>query len=68
MQTFGPSDSVMVLLEHTDDGPRYVDGDDDSGQDFNARIVAKLYRNREYILRVRMYYGERGGEMAVLLW
>ena len=49
-------------------GPRYVDGDDDSGQDFNARIVAKLYRNREYILRVRMYYGERGGEMAVLLW
>jgi len=68
IQTFGTSDSVIVLFEQTKTDPRYMDGDDDSGYGHNARIEAKLYRGTEYILRVRMYYSEAGGEMAVFMW
>ena len=68
MQTFGASDSVMVLFEKIEGEPRYVDGDDDSAYGHNARIKTKLYRGREYILSVRLYYAEAGGEMAVLMW
>ena len=68
IQTFGASDNVMVLFEDARNGPQYIDGDDDSGYDRNARIEARLYRGREYILRVRMYFSETGGEMAVFMW
>ena len=68
IQTFGASDSVMVLFQKTSKDPRYMDGDDDSAYDHNARIEAKLYRGKEYILRVRMYYAEAGGETAVFMW
>jgi hypothetical protein len=68
IQTFGASDSVMVLFQKTSKDPRYMDGDDDSAYDHNARIEAKLYRGKEYILRVRLYYAEAGGEMAVFMW
>ena len=68
IQTFGVSDSVMVLFQKTSKDPRYMDGDDDSAYDHNARIEAKLYRGKEYILRVRLYYAEAGGEMAVFMW
>jgi len=68
IQTFGASDSVMVLFEKIGDEPQYVDGDDDSTYGHNARIEAKLYRGREYILRARLYYAEAGGEMAVFMW
>jgi hypothetical protein len=68
IQTFGASDSVVVLFERTDGEPRYVDGDDDSGYDRNARVSAKLHRGREYILRVRLYYSDLGGQMAIFMW
>lgn len=68
IQTFGQSDTVMVLFEDDGGAPRYVDGDDDSGFDRNARLNARLYRDREYILRVRLYYSHMAGETAVLMW
>ncbi|MCA9624594.1 MAG: matrixin family metalloprotease, partial [Myxococcales bacterium] len=36
--TFGQSDAVLVLFEDVDGAPRYVTGDDDSGEDCNASI------------------------------
>ncbi|MCZ6447805.1 MAG: hypothetical protein O6831_06155 [Alphaproteobacteria bacterium] len=68
IQTFGTSDSVIVLFEDVGGTPRFVAGDDDSGYDRNARIETKLRRGKEYILRVRLYYSEAGGDMAVLAW
>lgn len=68
IQTFGETDSVMVLFEEIDGEPRYVDGDDDSGYDGNARIEAKLQRGSKYILRIRLYYGQIRGNMAVFMW
>lgn len=68
IQTFGESDSVIVLFEDVGDDPRYVDGDDDSGYDQNARIEAKLYRGRKYILRIRLYHVQISGNMAIFMW
>ena len=68
IQTFGTSDSVMVLFEDVDGTPRFVAGDDDSAYDRNARIETKLQRGKEYILRVRLYFSEEGGDMAVFAW
>ena len=68
IQTFGQSDTVMVLFEDQNGNLKYVKGDDDSGTDRNARIDVRLYQGRRYILRIRMYLNWAGGETAVMLW
>lgn len=68
MRTFGTSDTVMVLFEDEDGELRYRTGDDDSGKDRNASIRVKLIKGHKYILRIRLYYAERSGETAVMIW
>jgi hypothetical protein len=68
IQTFGFTDSVMVLFEDTGSTHVYVEGDDDSGWNRNARIQVRLYAGREYVLRVRLYYQWASGDMAVMFW
>jgi hypothetical protein len=68
LQTFGVSDTVMVLFEHVDGQLRYQTGDDDSGEDRNATIQVKLFQGREYVLRVRLYFSQGSGETAVMMW
>ena len=66
--TFGPSDCVMVLFESIGGREDYVAGDDDSGEDYNARIDTRLIYGRTYILRLRLYHADIAGEGAVMLW
>lgn len=68
IQTFGTSDTVMVLFEEIDGTPVYVTADDDSAQGTNARIQIKLHRGRKYILRIRLYFRGAGGDTAVMMW
>lgn len=68
IQTFGRSDTVMVLFEEVDGQLRYLDGDDDSGTGLNARIQARLRRGRRYVLRIRLYLNYAGGDTAVMMW
>jgi len=69
LQTFGLSDTVMVLFERDTQGnTRYIDGDDDSGFLRNARIEERLYRGREYVVRLRLYWASAGGQTAVMLY
>jgi hypothetical protein len=68
MQTFGSADTVMVLFEEIGGEPRYYDGDDDSGTGLNARIEARLFRGRRYVLRLRLYYAEARGRTALMMW
>jgi hypothetical protein len=67
-QTFGKTDTVMVLFEEIDNKPRYYMADDDSGMDFNARFKARLIAGRTYILRVRLYWQHREGDLGVMMW
>jgi hypothetical protein len=66
--TFGASDTVIVLFEDVGGELRYVAGDDDSGEDRNALLEAKLFQGRHYVLRVRLYYSWASGETAVMYW
>jgi len=68
IQTFGVSDTVIVLFEDIDGELRYLTGDDDSGIARNAKINVKLFRGREYILRVRLYYSGGADKTAVMMW
>lgn len=68
IQTFGKSDTVVALFEHHNNDFRFVAGDDDSGFERNARIRIRLFRDSEYVLRVRLYYSDRDGEAAVFMW
>ncbi len=68
IQTFGRMDTVMVLFEDINGESVYHDGDDDSGTSLNAKIVARLVRDRNYILRIRLYYAEQTGEGALMMW
>lgn len=67
ISTFGESDTVIVLFEDVDGELRYLTGDDDSGEDFNANLRVKLRKGRKYVLRVRLY-SERSGATAVMIW
>ena len=66
--TFGASDVVLVLFEEVDGELRYVAGDDDSGEDRNALIQAKLFQGRRYVARLRMYYATESGQTALMYW
>lgn len=77
IQTFGQSDAVLVLFEDIDGLTlydeltgelEYLCGDDDSGEDRNACITTRLYRDREYVLRLRLCYSGRTHGTALLLW
>jgi hypothetical protein len=68
IQTFGVSDTVMVLFEEVDGELRYLTGDDDSGTSNNASIKVKLFSGRSYVLRVRLYYKGGSGKTAVMMW
>lgn len=68
IQTFGASDTVIVLFEDRERDLRYVDGDDDSGTNYNSRIIARLYKGRRYVLRIRLYFAAAEGETAVMIW
>jgi hypothetical protein len=66
--TFGTSDTLLVLFEDEGGALRYRAGDDDSGEESNAQIRIKLVRNRRYVLRVRLFYKEAGGDTSIMMW
>lgn len=67
--TFGAADTVAVLFEKVDGKLRYVAGDDDGGTERNARIKARLFKGREYVLRVRVNWaGEADNQAAAMIW
>jgi hypothetical protein len=66
--TFGVSDTVLALFEDVNGALRYRTADDDSGEDRNARIRAKMFKGRRYVLRVRLYYADQAGETSVMMW
>jgi Astacin (Peptidase family M12A) len=66
--TFGSGDTVAVLFENVDGQLRQLAGDDDSGEERNARLNLKLFQGREYILRVRLNWAGQSGKTAVMYW
>ncbi len=68
LQTFGQMDTVMVLFEARGDLQDFIAGDDDSGTDYNAKIVTRLHRNREYIVRTRLYFAEAQGSGSIMIY
>ena len=68
ISTFGDMDTVMVLFEKTSTGETYLEGDDDSGENYNSKIARKLDVGKEYIIRVRLYYKNNQGNGALMVW
>lgn len=68
IQTFGRSDTVMVLFEEVDGELEYVTADDDSGTDLNAQLKLRLHKNKKYVLRLRMYARWSTGDTALMMW
>jgi hypothetical protein len=66
--TFGNADTVTVLFEKEGEKLRYVAGDDDSGEERNALIEAKLFQGREYVLRVRVNWLGQAEGAAAMYW
>jgi hypothetical protein len=66
IETTGASDTLLVLFEDINGVPRYLSGDDDSGEDRNASITYKLFQGREYIVRLRLYYPGVTGKTSLM--
>jgi hypothetical protein len=67
-RTLGTADTVLVLFEYVNGELRYVTGDDDSGEDYNAEFRVKLFAGRDYVLRARLYWVGRQGDFGVIMW
>jgi hypothetical protein len=68
LQTFGATDTVVVLFEKEDGELQYRAGDDDSGFNRNAHIKMKLIAGHHYVIRIRLYYKTQAGKTAVMIW
>jgi hypothetical protein len=67
IETKGASDTLLVLFEEINGEPRFLSGDDDSGEDRNARITYKLFQGRSYIVRLRLYYPGQSGKTSLMI-
>jgi len=66
IETKGTSDTLLVLFEDINGEPRFLSGDDDSGEDRNASITYKLFQGRSYIVRLRLYYPGLSGKSSLM--
>ncbi len=66
IETKGASDTLLVLFEDINGVPRYLTGDDDSGEERNASIAYKLFQGRNYIVRLRLFYPGLSGSASVM--
>lgn len=66
IETKGASDTLLVLFEDINGVPRYLTGDDDSGEERNARISYKLFQGRTYIVRLRLFYPGASGHTSLM--
>jgi Astacin (Peptidase family M12A) len=66
--TLSSGDTVAILFEKVDGELRYLAGDDDGGEDRNARIRAKLFQGREYVFRVRLVWKGPSDGGAAVYW
>jgi hypothetical protein len=67
IETKGATDTLLVLFEEINGEPRYLAGDDDSGEDRNATITYKLFKGRSYIIRLRLYYPGASGKTSLMI-
>jgi hypothetical protein len=65
IETKGASDTLLVLFEDINGEPRFLAGDDDSGEDRNASVAYKLFQGRSYIARLRLYYPGQSGKTSL---
>jgi hypothetical protein len=66
METKGASDTLLALFEDINGEPRFLAGDDDSGEERNASFSQKLFKGRSYILRLRLYYPGQSGKTSIM--
>jgi hypothetical protein len=66
IETKGASDTLLVVFEVVDGEPRFLAGDDDSGEERNATIVQKLFKGRSYIARLRLYHPGQSGKTSLM--
>ena len=67
IETKGASDTLLVLFENVSGDSRFLAGDDDSGEDRNASISYKLFKDRSYTVRLRLYYPGRSGKTSLMI-
>src|SRR6201988_3618668 len=65
--TQGASDTLLALFEDVGNQPRFLAGDDDSGEDRNAKITYKLFKGRTYHARLRLYYPGLTGTTSLVM-
>jgi Astacin (Peptidase family M12A) len=66
--TFGSVDTLLALFEEVRGELRFLKGDDDSGEDRNARFRVKLFQGRHYVLRLRLYWAWETGTTSTMYW
>jgi hypothetical protein len=66
IETKGASDTLLALFENINGEARFLAGDDDSGEDRNAKVVYKLFQGRSYIARLRLYYPGQSGKTSLM--
>jgi hypothetical protein len=58
VETSGRGDTVLALFKNDNGALRYVKGDDDSGEERNAKLQVNLQKGQQYVLRAKQVYNE----------
>jgi hypothetical protein len=66
IETKGGMDAMLVLFEDINGVPRYLSGDDDSGEERTASISYKLFEGRNYIARLRLVHPGPTGQTSLM--
>jgi len=58
----------LLLFEDINGSPRYLAGDDDSGDERNAAINYKLFAGRNYVARLRLNHPGPSGKVSLMYY
>lgn len=69
LQTFGKTDNIMALFEQDPNKElTFLSGDDNASLDRGSNIRIKLFRGKEYVIKLRMYYRTENEKAAIMIW
>lgn len=69
LQTFGKTDNVMVLFEQGKNKElTYLTADDNTSIDQGSKLRIKLFRGKEYVIKVRMIFKQDEEKASIMIW
>ena len=66
--TFGADADTLITVFENGDPPKFIEGDDNSGDDMHALVILTLKKDVEYLIRLRLYWQDADKTVSFVVY